>query len=381
MKYFVMPSDFKKETIDKYLKLNEKYPDSKVIETYGQITIGNKIGSGRAYNLIPQIDLKELSDFINYSAERGIGFNYTLNSTCLSNQEFSDEGAREIVSFLKDLYNAGVRDLTVAMPSLIELIKLNDIDFKIKTSTLCSVDNANKAMSYLKMGVDRIVVKEAINKDFNKLQSIVDVSGDKVEVIVNAICNKYCIYRTFHYNQTSHDCGDSDPKGGYYSHRCIMKVLESPENILKMCWIRPEDLKYYTSIGIHYFKIQGRQAVKNGDALRTLEVYMQERFDGNLLKLLDMFMPNNSFLPYIDNRKLDGFVDVYYKNRDFCKNECTKCHYCNSYMKKNFDYDAIQAKFKSGYKFYKQYDKFINMSNIIKNENKASSKLLLNDIL
>ena len=60
IKYFNVPADFRSETIDKYEELNEKYTESKVIETYGQVTIDNYIGSGRASDLLPQVALEAL---------------------------------------------------------------------------------------------------------------------------------------------------------------------------------------------------------------------------------------------------------------------------------------------------------------------------------
>ena len=115
IKYFNVPADFRSETIDKYEELNEKYTESKVIETYGQVTIDNYIGSGRAYDLLPQVDLEALEKYIAYSRERGIGFNYTLNSTCMGNMEFTREGILKIIRFLDELHRVGVRSLTVAL--------------------------------------------------------------------------------------------------------------------------------------------------------------------------------------------------------------------------------------------------------------------------
>ncbi|MFW9880349.1 MAG: hypothetical protein ACFFG0_45330, partial [Candidatus Thorarchaeota archaeon] len=56
MKSFSVPADFKKETIDKYEKLNNSYKDSKVVETYGNITIKNLFESGRSVAELPKVD-------------------------------------------------------------------------------------------------------------------------------------------------------------------------------------------------------------------------------------------------------------------------------------------------------------------------------------
>ncbi|MCU0286830.1 MAG: hypothetical protein MUF15_10570, partial [Acidobacteria bacterium] len=76
IKYFCMPADFKEQTIDAYDRLNKTYKDAKVIETYGNITVGGQIGSGRAINQLPESDLLDLKSFIEYSRHKKIEFNY-----------------------------------------------------------------------------------------------------------------------------------------------------------------------------------------------------------------------------------------------------------------------------------------------------------------
>ena len=363
IKYFNVPADFNNTTIDKYADLNEKYTDSQVIETYGQITIGNRIGSGRAYDLLPQIDMNCLRKYIAYCKNKGIGFNYTLNTTCMGNMEFTPKGINKILEFLNELYRVGVRSLTVTLPPLIEIIRMHQYDFEIKSSTVCQVINANKAIAYQQLGVDKIVIDESINRDFETLKNIRDAFGDKVEIITNVICNKNCIYEMFHHNQTSHDSGVNSDKSSAtdYSHRCIMKRCEKPENILKMAFIRPEDLVYYTDIGIHYFKLQGRQAVKGGDPVRAAACYMKGDFDGNLMELLDMFFPTNSFQVYVDNKKLNGFIEPFVKKKGFCKNNCKECNYCESFARKHLNYQNINEVFQLAENFYTQFDQFNNM--------------------
>jgi collagenase-like PrtC family protease len=367
MKYFNVPADFKNETIDRYDQLNNAYNDSKVIETYGQITIDNPIGSGRAYDLIPQVDMATLNRYIQYSREKNIGFNYSLNTTCFGNKEFTPGGMAEILRFLNDLYEAGVRSLTIALPSLIELVRLTKYDFEIKASTLCQVINANKAMAYKKMGVDMVIIDESINRDFGALTQIRDAFGEKIEIIANVICHKNCIYEMYHHNQVSHDMGNSAEQSvTYYSHRCMMKRCEDAANLMKQNWIRPEDIKYYTAVGIHYFKLQGRQAVLKGDPLRAAECYFKESYQGNLLELLDMFSPTNSFMVYLDNRKLDGYIKPFVEKPGFCKNYCANCRYCDIFVEKCLDMKKTAETFDLAAEFYLKYDHFINMAKTVK---------------
>ena len=80
-----VPADFKNDTLNEYKRLNQQYSDSKVYETYGEITIDNKFGSGRAADLLPKVDIQKLRVYIDYSHQVGIKFNYTFNTTCLGN--------------------------------------------------------------------------------------------------------------------------------------------------------------------------------------------------------------------------------------------------------------------------------------------------------
>jgi collagenase-like PrtC family protease len=331
-----MPADFKKETIDKYDALNRQYKDSRVIETYGNITVDNCFESGRPVDILPGADLGILSSYIRYSKDRDIDFNYTVNASYMQNREFSREGISEILDFLGRLYDAGVRTLTVTLPSLMELINLSGYDFKIKASTICQVTNVNKALELQRWGVERIVTEESINRRFGTLKQIVEALGKSVEIIVNSICHIDCNYRMFHYNQISGNSRQvmEENINDYYPHRCLLKRYEKPGNILKLSWIRPEDLKYYRAVGVNHFKLQGRPRVLKGDPIRAVEAYFKEDYEGDLLELLNLFASVGSFKVPIDNKKLAGFIKPYSQKDDFCGHNCLCCGYCEAYAKK-----------------------------------------------
>ena len=363
MKYFSIPADFRTETIDSYAGLNERYKNSKVGETYGQITIGSGFESGRPGVGLPQLGLNELENYIKYSKERNIDFNYTINASYMGNREFTQDGINQVKNSLHQLYEAGVRSLTVAMPSLLELVRATGLDFKIKASTICQIINANHALSFKKTGVDRIVTGESINRDFEALKEIRAAFGEKVEIIVNSICHIDCVNRMFHYNQIAGDAFhvSNDASRDYYPHRCLIKRHENMENILKLSWVRPEDIKHYCAIGINYFKLQGRQLVLNGDPVRAVECYFKEEYDGNLLDLLEMFTSAYAFRVFIDNKKLAGFLEPFYGEKGFCRHNCSTCGYCKAFAQKCMDSDKAAEISLLTNKFYSEYDRFTEM--------------------
>jgi collagenase-like PrtC family protease len=371
MKYFSVPADFKIETLDKFDKLNKSNKDSRIIETYGNITVGKTFESGREADLLPKVNFARLSEYVQYARERNMDFSYTINSSYMQNKEFTPKGALEIMDLLSRLYDIGVRSLTIALPSLLEMVKAMKYDFKVKTSVICQITNANKAMFYKDMGVERIVVDESINRDFKTLKKIRRMFGDKVEMIVNVICDKNCIYRMFHYNEISGNSIEISNETGkeFYLHRCLLRRYKNIGNLLRLAWIRPEDIKYYTGIGINYFKLQGRDNLKKGNIAKAVEHYMKEDFTGNLLELIDIFGANSSFNVYIDNKKLDGFIQRFYQEEDFCQNNCTACGYCDSFAAKAIDAQKTRNVYENARRFHAALDKFKEMIDTLNKKN------------
>ncbi|MCL6589468.1 MAG: U32 family peptidase [Firmicutes bacterium] len=371
MKYFIMPADFKTETLDKYDELNKNYNDSKVIETYGQISLGTFFESGRNILEVPKVDFDRLKSYVEYSRKKGIDFNYTFNASYMNNKEFSKEGIANITSFLTRLYEIGIDSLTIALPSVIELVGSLKLRFKIKASTICQINNASKAMYYKNMGVERIVVDESVHRDFETLKRIREAFGSKVEVIANTICHKHCIYRMFHYNE---EAGDSfkvvnEASATYFINRCVMRKFDSLGNLLKISWIRPEDIKFYTGIGINYFKIQGRQFMEHGrDPVKAVKHYMEESYDGSFFELLDLFLnPDGNTHPRIENKLLDGFINVFVENPGFCKNDCGNCGYCDNFAKR-FATDKVLKANESLKKLHQRRDAYTKMLALLTNE-------------
>ncbi len=361
MKHFSIPADFKKETIDKYDELNKKYKNSRVSETYGCVTTGNVFGSGRLVRQMLKTGLDDLQEYIEYSREKGIDYNYTLNPSYIANKEFTREGVIEIKKFLNRLYEVGVRCLTVSIPSLMELVRETNPDFKIRVSTICRVNNVSKAMFYKSLGASQIVLDESINRKFSTIKDIREAFDGRVEILANQLCDLNCIYRMFHYNMISSEALGTvnDVCVNFFEHRCVLQQFKDRSNLLKLSWIRPEDLKHYSDVGIEYFKLQGRHTyTQGGDPVKTAECYLSESFDGNLMDLITMFAKLTSFSIYVDNKKLDGFLEPFYKNKNFCDFNCVKCDYCETFARKSIDYGKAQETMSLAREFYNEFDQY-----------------------
>ncbi len=360
MKFFSMPADFKTKTIDGYDELNREYKDSRIVETYGQLTVGSVVNSGRAIGMISNVDYTTLETYVDYSRRKGIEFSYTLNPSCMGNVEFSPGGIARLKGFLGNLINIGITSFTLTSPALIELVRSMDLKLKLKASAICEIMTPDKALFYKELGMERIVVDPDITRDFNKLKQIVGVFGDHVELIVNNVCYKNCAYKMFHYNHEAHDTPGNTYQTihDYYYHRCHMQKAKDLKNVIRLNWVRPEDLEYYRQVGIDYFKIQGRQNVEKGDPLKAVEAYMKESYQGNLFDLITLFAPYTTFQPYIDNQKLQGFVEKFFDDPQFCKNTCATCKYCEGYARKSMKVDEVEELNREATAYFEEIDSY-----------------------
>lgn len=361
MKFFSIPADYNIYTLDKIAEMNKRFKDLKVAEVYGQITDKKIVTSGRPLKNVPAMKMDGLATYVKECEERNISFNYTLNSSCMSNYEFYENSHRELINFIDQLVQMGVKNLTVALPSIMEMIRIKFPEVKIKASAICEIDSVTKALFYKKLGVDKIVIEPDVVRDFDKLTNIAAQYQGKMEIIVNNVCMKHCPYKKFHYIHDSHDTGIQDVSD-FYTNRCALQKSDNYFNPIKLNWVRPEDIKYYEDVGIQYFKIQGRQNLNKGNLLKTLEAYMNESFDGNLFDLITLFNPYNSFQVYIDNKKLDNFIKPFVARKFFCTEMCDSCQYCYQYAQKSINENIandINTKCKM---FYTEYDCFTKMN-------------------
>lgn len=362
MRYFSVPADFKEETLEALANLNSQYEDAKIIEVYGQKIDGAIINSGRVTDALPQISNEQFVDYVRRAKEKNINFNYTLNPACFGNFEFSEQGIRQIQGLFRELEGYGIDAFTLTSPSIMELCRKLNPKLKIKASAICEINSPMKALFYKNLGAERVVVDPDITRDFRKLKNICQVTGSGVEIIINNVCLRNCPYKMFHYNHEAHNTKNSGQEiTDFFTNRCSLQKAKKIENIIKLNWIRPEDLKFYEACGIQYFKIQGRQNVVQGDLINTLKAYFERSYEGNLFDLITLFAPYNSFQCYIDNKKLDGFVEAMYKNDGFCTEICDQCNYCNSFAKKSINIEKAEDLNKKATQFFESLDSYQKM--------------------
>jgi collagenase-like PrtC family protease len=245
------------------------------------------ISSGRPSSQVRPVSRDNVRKYIARVHEKGWAFDYNVNSSCLGNLEVTRKGFRAIVKFLESVVALGVDELTVANTNLIGIVKKHFPKVRVNLSTYQKVTEVAQARRFEDMGVDLIMLSEHVNRDFKALRAIRKAVKCQLALIANVGCVYDCPNALTHANSNAHSGAKgqnalfADPFMVY----CFGKRLESPEEAIKIRWIRPEDVGHYEDVGIDVLKILERNSTTE-TLVERVRTYCQRSYDGNILSLL-----------------------------------------------------------------------------------------------
>jgi collagenase-like PrtC family protease len=342
------------------LGLLERLKGTSVESLYGQMW-NDPLGGGRMAMFIPKVGRKEVTSFISEARKKGLSFNYLINATCFDNLEFTKKGYKKIMKHLEWISTTGTDMVTVTLPFLLEMIRKEFPQLKVCVSSFARVQNVHLAKYWEEIGADKIILPEAIGRDFQILRLIRESVDCELELIANHCCLFQCPLDLHHRNMVSHGSQEDHPCGGFAPDYCKLacqrlKILR-PAELIKARWIRPEDVPDYEAIGIDCLKLVER--FRGTESLiQIVNAYEKKSYPGNLVKLLTLPQQGAFLTPdleviqrtdliepekmeemmavlrepfpekvTIDNSKLNGFLD-YFKKIDCFHMDCDRCGYC-----------------------------------------------------
>jgi collagenase-like PrtC family protease len=338
------------------------------------------VGGGRPSVVLNKITKSKAKSHIQELHKMGLIFYYLLNSSCMANRELTRSGQDKLIKLLHWLSESDVDGVVVASPFLLEFIKRKYPNFKLSISCFANVNSVEKARFWEDLGASVITLSQVeTNRNFGLLEKIRENVKCELQLLVNDNCLQDCPLFFYHNNMTSHASQDSSRKGSYIFDYCRLmcrsRMLKEPVNFIRAAWIRPEDLHIYENIGIDRFKLVDRSM--HSDALALIvDAYSKRRYDGNLYDLFNnpsksLWLNKPNFLHrlnyffhpfavnifkilkhkevvkdidvYIDNTKLDGFIN-YFLNQDCRYRSCKDCGYCQEIADKvvKINHEATQ---------------------------------------
>jgi collagenase-like PrtC family protease len=342
------------------LGLLDKLNGNSVESLYGQMW-EDPLGGGRMALFIPKVGKKEVASYIDEVRKRGLDFNYLINATCFDNLEFTKKGYKKIRDHLEWISSTGANMVTVTLPFLLQMVKKDYPNLRVCVSSFARIQNVHLAHYWEDLGADKIILPELIGRDFWALRSIREAVDCELELIANHCCLFQCPLDLHHRNMVSHGSQEGHLCGGFAPDYCKLACqrlkLFRPAELIKVRWIRPEDVSDYEAIGINCLKLVER--FRGTESLvQIINAYERKSYTGNLVELLTLpqqgafLSPNLEVLQrtdliepekmeevmavlrepfagkvYIDNSKLNGFLD-YFKNNDCFHTDCDRCGYC-----------------------------------------------------
>lgn len=355
MIHYKIGCNFDWSLIDSVIDLNKIGEQTKIDEFYGSDRQYAFLTARPAFRL-PDVNDKDLRRYVRLCSDAGIQFNYTLNSIYPGSKRFLETKESEIKERVRFLDDIGVAIITIANPIMATFVREASKQIKIEVSTIAHIDTITQIKAWNdRFGINKVCGNLLKNRSIGFLEKAAKYCQQAkitLDLMVNEFCGTggktygtHCIYRDSCYlchaeniTKDDHQLFATYPMGYCISSR------DEPAAWLKMNFIRPEDVRLYDKIGIRHFKITGRTGTTEY-ILKIANAYIRQSWDGNLLALWKpletISTEQNEFefeQPYyIDNKKLSGFVDRWFKNREHdCASEvCGEtCTYCESFYKK-----------------------------------------------
>lgn len=354
MKYSIA-TNFDPEVVREIARFNQ---DHIFFSVFGKLK-KDIIGGGRSSINLPKVSNNKLTDYIQLCHSHGLKFNYLLNPICLGNREFMRREHRQILKFLDHLRNAGVDNVTINSPYLCELIKRQYPDFKITIGHFAYVSTIRQIKYWEELGADEITLQHYLNRNFNLLEEMLSYtkkSGVGLRIIANNFCLHDCPYSIYHATGLAHSSNHKQKHNHLYVDynviRCNTAKIKDPVKLITSNWVRPEDVSYYEELcektGNYNFSLKLVDRTKTTEFLKTvIQSYALHSYQGNLVDILNLGITSNIYkfdkkalligiitgsyklkmmskyadvfkLPaiYIDNQKLDGFIEKFVDNYD-----------------------------------------------------------------
>lgn len=335
-----------------------------ITEVYGKLA-SDFVGGGKHSFQVPEVSVKKSGLHIEKVLKMGLEFNYLLNATCISNQEWTFYGQKNIRRTLDWLVDMKVAAVTVSIPYLLEFIKKNYPGLKVYVSVLSAVNSIERARYWQGLGADKITLFNTdLNRNFALLKLIRKNVNCRLQLIANANCLYQCPFYISHGIMASHASQARHISEGfaidYCRINCKLRQFSNLSEIIRSPWIRPEDVRCYEDVGIDSLKIIDRGMTVRWISL-IANAYADGRYEGNLMDLFPS--PSKTvnfsgfnlwhrlkyfFRPamvnlfrfygmskllfdlqiYIDNRLLDDFL-AFFHNNDCGVTDCSECGYCD----------------------------------------------------
>ena len=240
---------------------------------------------------------------------------------------FQNDDFTNLVEYLKELANAKVDAIIVSDPSVIEIVKNNNINLNIHISTQYSSSNTEVVSFFKSLGCERVVLSRELSK--NEIKEIIDKCNIDVEVFLHgAMCSSYsgrCILSNYFTNRDANRGGCAQICRWDFDLYNEDELVESDTKFTMSCkdLSMIEYLPDMIDIGITSLKVEGRMRSNYyiATVINTYRSAIDDYYSNNLTR--DKILYYKSVLDRVANRdsvcqffnKFPGVNEQYFLGR------------------------------------------------------------------
>lgn len=266
---------------------------------------------------------------LKYAKARGIKLDLLFNANCYADKAVSREFANTICSIIDylNMEAGGVDFVTTTSLFVAWTVKQNYPYIKTKASVNMRIGEI-AGFEQVCDHFDSFILQRDYNRDFRRLDEMLawgEAHGKQMRLLANSGCMYFCSGQVFHDNLCAHDDGLQSTVNveNFPVSLCeyFYRKEENKARILQNTWIRPEDVHHYES-RFPSMKLATRTTL---NPKLIIDSYVKQRYDGNLLELLE---PNHALLFYPLTIENDRFPDDWFRRTTNCSRNCSECGYC-----------------------------------------------------
>ena len=236
----------------------------RTMETHPEVfREGYKIGSvygtfpGAIWNggrtMIGLSSKKEIETILAAYNQKGIPARFTWTNSLLMEDHCKDTYCNLIMK----LADNGMNQVLVNNPVLEEYIRKTYPNFKLISSTTKRILNLEELLAEMQKDYYIVVLDYDLNRN-EKVLSALEPYADRVEILVNEICQPGCRFRSEHYLEMSKHQLEFDSDVNYPCPNHSDEKRSFAECMKRPAFMSVEEVKRYADRGFRNFKIVGR---------------------------------------------------------------------------------------------------------------------------
>ena len=226
-----------------------------------------------------------------------------------------------------------LKAVTTLHPAIAQYVKSHYPELKVRSSINMHIGTIHQ-MELVSKYFDGFYLNRDYNRDLEHIRNVrrwCDENGKSLHLLANSGCIYQCPHHHYHENIVAHIDEIVSKESAYKGTLapCFRMLTDKSIQfwVLRNTWIRPEDIRHYADL-FDTIKLATRES---SEPEYTLLAYTTEKWNGNLLDILEPGHGNVEGMPLVINSR---FPEDWFEHTTHCGHHCDSCGYCKTVFEK-----------------------------------------------